>query len=62
MDFIKYNMDNYEIIGWPEIQYIMDEPGFRENSALIDINENIGIGSSTYLVSKGWLKEINYIE
>lgn len=36
----------------------MDKEGFRENSALIDMNENIGIGSSTYLISRNWL--INY--
>ena len=53
-------MKHYEIIGWPDIQDIMDEEGFEENSALIDENENIGIGSSTYLVDKGWLKSIKH--
>lgn len=52
------NIEDYTIIGWPEIQYYMDEPGFRENSALIDQNENIGIGSSTYLISNEWLNNL----
>lgn len=51
-------MNDYIIVGWPEIQDYMDKEGFRENSALIDMNENIGIGSSTYLISRNWL--INY--
>lgn len=51
-------MDEYEIIGWPEIQAFMSEPGFRENSTLINPNENIGISSSTYLVSVEWLKSL----
>ena len=48
-------MDEFEIIGWPEIQEIMDVEGFEENSALITPNDNLGIDSSTYLVSKEWL-------
>lgn len=51
-------MEDYEIIEWPEIQFIMDLDGFEENSALIEENDNIGIGSSTYLVSKDWLNSI----
>lgn len=48
-------MNDYIIIGWPDIQDYMDREGFRENSALIDMNENIGIGSSTYLISRDWI-------
>lgn len=48
-------MKSFEIIGWPEIQGIMDVDGFEENSALITPNDDLGIGSSTYLVSKEWL-------
>ena len=51
-------MDEYEIIEWPEIQYYMEYEGFKENSALIEPNDNIGIGSSTYLISVEWLKQI----
>ena len=51
-------MDEYEIIGWPDIQYYMEYEGFRENSTLIEPNDNIGIGSSTYLISVEWLKQI----
>jgi hypothetical protein len=48
-------MEDYEIIGWPDIQDIMDEEGFEDNATLIEPNESMGIGSSTYLVSKEWL-------
>lgn len=48
-------MDSYEIIGWPEIQEVMDVEGFEENSSLITPNDNLSIGSSTYLVNKEWL-------
>lgn len=51
-------MDEYEIIEWPDIQSYMELEGFRENSALIEPNDNLGIGSSTYLVSVEWLKSI----
>lgn len=51
-------MEDYKIIGWPEIQDIMDLPGFEENTALITPNDNMGIGSSTYLVDKEWLQGI----
>lgn len=47
-------MDDYIIIGWPEIQDFMDFPGFEKNTTLIMPNDNIGIGSSTYLVDKEW--------
>ena len=48
-------MEDYEIIGWPDIQAFMDLEGFDENAALIEPNDNMGIGSSTYLVDKEWL-------
>lgn len=51
-------MEDYEIIGWPEIQYYMEFEGFEENSSLIEPNDNIGIGSSTYLIDKEWLLTI----
>lgn len=51
-------LNSFEIIEWPDIQALMECEGFEENSALINANENIGIGSSTYLVSKEWLKNL----
>lgn len=50
--------DEFEIIGWPDIQAYMDLEGFEENSTLINQNDNIGIGSSAYLISKNWLKSL----
>lgn len=53
-------MNDFEVIEWPEIQELMDKEGFEDNTALINSNENLGIYSSTYLVSKKWLREIEY--
>lgn len=47
-------MDEYLIIGWPDIQSIMDYEDFEEYSTLINQNDIMGIGSSTYLVDKEW--------
>ena len=52
-------MKDYEIISWPEIQEYMDLEGFEENSALITPNDNIGIGSSTYLINKEWYDSVS---
>ena len=49
-------MGQYEIIGWPDIQYLMEEEGFSENATLIEPNDSMGISSSTYLVNKEWLE------
>ena len=51
-------MEDYEIIGWPDIQAFMDLEGFDENSTLINPNDNMGIGSSTYLINKEWLDNL----
>ncbi len=51
-------MKDYEIIGWPDIQYFMDLEGFNENATLIEPNDNLSISSSTYLVSKEWLESL----
>jgi hypothetical protein len=51
-------MGQYEIIGWPDIQAFMDLDGFEENATLIEPNDYMGIGSSTYLVNKEWLESL----
>lgn len=51
-------MEDYVIVGWPDIQDIIDEEGFDENTTLIEPNDNMGIGSSTYLVDKEWLESL----
>ena len=52
-------MKDYEIIEWPDIQAFMDEEGFDENTTLIEPNDSMGIGSSTYLVNKEWLDSLS---
>lgn len=51
-------MEDYEIIEWPAIQAFMDLDGFDKNATLIEENDDMGIGSSTYLVSKEWLNSL----
>ena len=51
-------MEDYEIIGWPDIQDIIDEIDFDKNATLIEPNDVMGIGSSTYLVDKEWLESL----
>lgn len=52
-------MEAYEIIGWPDIQAFMDLKGFDEKATLITPNDAMGIGSSTYLIDKEWLKSLD---
>lgn len=47
-------MEDYVIIGWPEIQQYMDLEGFEDNSTLITPNDNMSIYSSTYFIDKKW--------
>ena len=51
-------MEDYAIIGWPEIQKYTQLIGFKENSTLITPNPHIGIGMSTYLIDLGWLASL----
>lgn len=48
-------MDEYTIIGWPDIQAFMELDGFGDNATLINENDSMGIDSSTYLVRVDWL-------
>lgn len=54
-------MEDYIIVDWSEIQDIMDEPDFEENATLINPNDYLDIGSSTYLVNKEWYNEVTKI-
>ena len=51
-------MEDYAIIGWPEIQKYTQLQGFKEKSTLITPNPHIGIGMSTYLIDLGWLASL----
>jgi hypothetical protein len=52
------DMENYVIVGWPEIQELMNEDDFEENSTLLEPNSAMGIGECTYLVDKEWLEAL----
>ena len=49
-------MKDFEIIGWPDIQELMED--FDENATLIEPHGALGIDSCTYLVSKEWLESL----
>lgn len=51
-------MEEYEIIGWPEIQNFSDLDDFDKHATLIEPNDSMGIGSSTYLVEKEWIESL----
>ena len=51
-------MEDYTIIGWPEIQELMNEEDFDENATLIEPNDSMGIDDCTYLVDKEWLESL----
>lgn len=53
-------MEDYEIIGWPDIQAFMELDGFHQHATLIIPHDLLGIGSSTYLISKDWLNSLPY--
>ena len=53
-------MEDFIIVGWPEIQNLMDLDGFDDNAALIEPNDNMGIDSSTYLINKEWFDTLNF--
>jgi len=50
--------EEFEIIGWPEIEEYMELEDFEANATLIEPNGAMGIDSSTYLVSKKWLDSL----
>lgn len=51
--------DCFVVIQWPEIQYLMDLDGFKENSHLINDEEGLNkYGSSAYFIKKEWLNLI----
>ena len=51
-------MGKYVIVTWPESQDLMEKPGFRENSYLVNDDKGIeDFGSSAYFVDEEWLAE-----
>lgn len=51
-------MEDFEIVRWPDVQKYMELEGFYEHSSLIEENDFMGIGDSTYLIDKEWIKEV----
>ena len=51
--------DDFVIIQWPEIQYLMDKEGFNTNASLANDEWSLEkYGSSAYFVNKQWLSKV----
>ena len=51
--------DDYTVICWPEIQFLMPEEGFEENACLVISSKLEAVyGSSAYFVNKKWLNSL----
>jgi len=52
-------MNNFVVVCWPNSQALMDKPGFRENSYLVNDDKGIeDFGSSAYFVDEEWLESV----
>ena len=52
------NQEEFEPVGWPEIQLLIEKEGFEENSYLINDEQGIeDFGYSAYFVRKSWLEK-----
>lgn len=50
---------SYVVVSWPDSQALMDKPGFRENSYLVNDDKGIEeFGSSAYFVDEEWLGSV----
>lgn len=48
----------YVVVQWPDIQFLMDKPGFREHAYLVNDDRGMAdFGSSAYFVEEAWLNE-----
>ncbi len=51
--------DLYKVVQWPDIQELMDKPGFEDNSYLINDDKGLDdFGSSAYFINLRWLEEL----
>ena len=49
--------DTFEVVCWPEIQFLFGEEGFEQNSYLINDDKGVeDFGSSAYFVNSYWLR------
>lgn len=61
--FLSMDDDTNEVWEWPHVQQLMDNPGFKDNSELINGEFQIEIyGNNAYTVSKEWLNNLRYSE
>lgn len=52
--------DTFIVITFPEVQLLMDYPGFEDNCCLVNDEPFLTeYGSSAFFVRQSWLKEMN---
>lgn len=53
-------MNKYIIVEWPDVQELMDKPGFEQNSSLLTFGHLLEeYGSSTYFVNEDWIDNLD---
>lgn len=56
----KVDNSKFVIVSWPDVQELMDEDGFEDNSCLINDDKFYEIyGDSAYFVNEDWLKYVD---
>ena len=60
MEYIEPDMKNrYIVVQWPDIQDLMDEPGFEDNASLINDERFYQLyGDSAYFVNEEWYNKV----
>lgn len=49
--------ETFEVVCWPEIQFLFNIDGFRGNAYLINDEKGIEVfGSSAYFIKSDWLR------
>lgn len=48
----------YVVVQWPDVQLLMDKPGFHENAYLVNDDKGLeDFGSSAYFVDADWVQQ-----
>lgn len=54
---IGMKQETFEVVCWPEIQFLFGKEGFEQNAYLINDEKGLAdFGSSAYFVNSDWLR------
>lgn len=49
----------FEVVCWPDVQFLFEQEGFQENAYLVNDEKGmLEFGSSAYFVRKEWLDKV----